>query len=387
MSNNNITPEEIKKLHSLLTHLDESIQRQGFELTKAKGDYSIVFKQCSFDANGRPVIPFGPANPTILQLWLGAPNFDSSSVQKLNISGWNLNNIDFLKRLTELEHLELQDCTELEELSVLGQLNHLRFLNISNLPLLKDISFLHQLPHLHTLLLSAQKAKDSYPPRTMSLIDFSAIGSLKKLITLDISYQDGLCNTHGQSPERALTFLENLRELRNLNVQSIRPHGELRIEDLKVKIDDHLHPRDFMSFTRLDCIDTGLSSGKIKDTGFVSDKNWDDFLARINHQNTPFQFVDRPAPSVLLGKFVQCEDCQESFVIDYGDDQVVSFEEDIAGLQKTDCWKAYYITLTTSAWFSEPDLGGDGRHHNVCSSCESARDDYPDDYPDLAPSW
>ena len=134
-------------------------------------------------------------------------------------------------------------------------------------------------------------------------------------------------------------------------------------------------------------IDTGLSSDQIEGTGFVADDHWDDFAARVNQKTSPFDFYKREVPSVLMGRFVHCEDCQQAFVIDYGDDDFVSFEEDVAGLRKTDCWEAYYITLTESAWYSDPDLGGDGEHHNVCASCESGRDDYPDDYPDLTPGW
>ena len=107
-------------------------------------------------------------------------------------------------------------------------------------------------------------------------------------------------------------------------------------EELQLRKGDALQPRELMAFERIDFIDSGLSTALLEGAGVVSDDHWEEFLARVNHQTTPFAFHARRPPSVLLGRFVHCPDCQPAFVIAQDDEPFLSFDDDVAGLQRTD---------------------------------------------------
>jgi hypothetical protein len=85
MSKADLTDENVARIRELLTHEDPEHQRQGLELAKAKGDWSVV-EDCRIES-GWINVPFGNLNAAIMELVLTAPWFDASTVTVLAFGG------------------------------------------------------------------------------------------------------------------------------------------------------------------------------------------------------------------------------------------------------------------------------------------------------------
>lgn len=205
----------VVRVRKLLMHEDLYHQRQALEVMRSFGtDFADeVLGDCRIGEDGELFTPFGDPSESLL-LALAESGKVPRPLRRLVLRGSRFGRLDVLKQLSDLEELELEECSQLGSLDGIEHCQKLRALTITHCHRLRDVSALRWARSLESLSIVGKAAHRGMllasPINTAAL---RALSTLAYLEHLDVSG----CGT------LELSVLAQMPRLKTLKATALTP--------------------------------------------------------------------------------------------------------------------------------------------------------------------